>query len=135
MDLIPPLLPSLSHQLGMIISQQILHSLCISQLCRAVSAAARTSSHPRHGPGPAALEEDPRAQEHPPHRGRREAARDHSGAGPVHGGGHRLCGAEAGHGGHRDHGQELVLDEARPRPPGLELQRIRGQLSILARWV
>ena len=134
MDLIPPLLPSLSHQLGMITSQHS-NSHVVFPQCRTVSAAAGASPHPRHGPGPAALEEDPRADEHPPHRGLREAARDHSGARPVHGRGHRLCGAEAGHVGHRDHGQELLLDEAGPRAPGLELQRLGGQLSLLARRV
>ena len=77
MDLIPPLLPSLSHQLGMVTTQQ---TESYHLQCRAVSAAAGAPPHPRHGPCPAALEEDARAHEHPPHRGLREAARDHGGA-------------------------------------------------------
>ena len=104
-------------------------------LLRAVPAPPRAAAHPRHGPRAAALAQDAGPRQHPAHGAVRGAARHLRSARPMLGPRHGLRGAEAGHGGYRDHRQELLLDEAGPRSPGLKLQRVSGQLSILARRI
>ena len=102
------------------------------RLFRTVPAPPRAAADPRHGPRAAALAQDAGPRQHPAHGAVRGAARHLRGARPLLGPRHGLRGAEAGPRRHRHPRQELVLDEARPRPSGDQLQGVGRQLSILA---